>query len=322
MGNRSGTQLTKEDKMTSRWIAFGVVLAIAYVTPASAAGVSPPNIPVEISIDTPAIDPGLGELIILGIRAKTGGQNYPGNDIGTRPQDEGERAVQGDLLILPPGTGSLRQPRIFDPVHSFIARPGVPGPDFSYLNRFRAYFSSASGGFGVRIGYDRKINSDLRLTAGTEMLTYGYPKAADILGAQLPANVTRITLISLPFGIQQQFGTENRVIPHVGLAAGPILRFDHHPTLAPGFYPTYADLRTRGTTLNFGISGNPFADYPTMSLTFGGFVETGTDIRLGEDRDFSLTLAGRYGLARFSDALGNPGDFSGFSLSLGFGKYF
>jgi len=27
-------------------------------------------------------------------------------------------------------------------------------------------------------------------------------------------------------------------------------------------------------------------------------------------------------LARFLDALGNPGNFSGFSLSIGFGKYF
>jgi hypothetical protein len=246
---------------------------------------------VDITVDTPTIDPDLGELIILGIDVKRGIRSYPGHKTVSRPTEGGERAFQGDLLIPPPGHNGLQQSDVYNPLHDFVMRPGVPGPDLSDLNRFRAYFSSASGGFGLRIGYDRKINSDLRVTAGTEMLTYGYRKAADILGAQLPKNVTRITLVSLPFGLQQQFGSSNRMIPHIGAAVGPVIRFDHHPGLAPGFYPSYADLRTRGTSSSLGISVNPFDDYPTMSLTFGGFVEAGTDIRLGEDRDLSLTLA-------------------------------
>ena len=240
-----------------------------------------------------------------------------------QPGSEGgeERGFQGDLLIIPSGHTNLRQGDVFNPVRDTVFRPGIAGPDLSYLNRFRAYFSSASGGFGLRIGYDRRIGPDLRLTAGTELLTYGYLRAGDILGEQLPQNVTRITLMSFPFGLQRQFGSSNRVIPHIGVAAGPVLRFDHHPGLAPGFYPSTTTIRSgRGqTSLDIGVG---FEDFPTMSLTAGGFVETGTDIRLGAKRDLTLTVAGRYGITRFFDTLGSPGDFSGLSVSVGFGKYF
>ena len=34
------------------------------------------------------------------------------------------------------------------------------------------FFSSASGGMGARIGYDRRLTQSRRLTAGLEMLTY------------------------------------------------------------------------------------------------------------------------------------------------------
>jgi hypothetical protein len=71
-----------------------------------------------------------------------------------------------------------------------------------------------------------------------------------------------------------------------------------------------------------GLAVNPLDDFPTLSLTFGGFVEAGSDIQFGADRDLALTVSGRYGYARFSDALGSPGDFSGVSLAVGFGKYF
>ena len=46
------------------------------------------------------------------------------------------------------------------------------------------------------------------------------------------------------------------------------------------------------------------------------------DIRLGENKDFALSLSGRYTLARFTDTLGHPGDLGGPSLAVGFGKYF
>tara|TARA_Y100000588_G_scaffold331866_2_gene369759 strand:- start:1005 stop:1637 length:633 start_codon:yes stop_codon:yes gene_type:complete len=195
-------------------------------------------------------------------------------------------------------------------------------PNLGYLNRVRAYFSSASGGFGMRLGYDRRLQDDLRVTAGAEMLTYGLLRSADILGADLPPNVTRITLIALPFGLQQHFSPNSRVIPHVGFGAGPVLRFDHRPQ--DGFYPN-----TRGTLGNtyFGPANSVSADlflsvFPPMSLTVGGFVESGVDIRVGSEKDLVITLAGRYPLTRFSDAVGNPGDFSGFSLAVGLGKYF
>ena len=60
----------------------------------------------------------------------------------------------------------------------------------------------------------------------------------------------------------------------------------------------------------------------SMSLTLGGHVSSGLNIRLGEQKDFALTLEGRYTLAHFTNALGSPGDFSGLSLAVGFGKYF
>jgi hypothetical protein len=284
--------------------------------------VSPPNIPVEITIDVPSIDPELAGLILIGIDGARGNGNIPTAGSVPRPDRGGERMFQGDVLIVLPGLPGLQQSDIYNPLYDFVTRPGLPGLDTSYLNRFRTYFSSASGGFGVRIGYDRRIRSDLRLTAGTEMLTYGYRRAADILGAQLPESVTRITLVSLPFGLQQQFGAGNRIIPHVGVAVGPVIRFDHRPGIAPGFYPSNTNIRTGQSGSSFGVTVNPFQDFPTISLTFGGFVETGADVRFGEDRDLSLTLAGRYAITRFYDSLGNPGDFSGMSFSVGFGKYF
>ena len=305
--------------MQTRMTVFAAILAVSVATSAEAARITLPNIPVDVTVDASAIAPDLVELISIGIDAASGGDSTA--HTSARPEED-QRAFQGDLLILPTGLADLRPSDVYNPIHSVFARPGIDGPDLSYLNRFRAYFSSASGGFGLRIGYDRRVGSDLRLTAGTELLTYGYRRASDILGAQLPKNVTRITLISMPFGIQQQFGSGNRVIPHIGVAAGPVVRFDHHPNLGPGFYPSYTDIRTGRRSSSLDLSIRPFEEFPTMSLTLGGFVEAGADVRLGAQRDLSLTIAGRYGVARFTDTLGEPGDFSGMSFSVGFGKYF
>jgi hypothetical protein len=54
----------------------------------------------------------------------------------------------------------------------------------------------------------------------------------------------------------------------------------------------------------------------------GGHVASGLHIRLGAKKDPALTFEGRYTMAQFVDALGSPGDFSGFSLAVGFGKAF
>lgn len=304
--------------MSRKPIRFALLAALTMSSsPLHAGDLTPPGIPVRVDGQQTAIDPELSKLILIGIKAAG---NTTTDPHPARPEGGG-RVFQGDLLILP--SGQVNQHLgVYNPIHETFARPGLDGPDFSYLNRFRAYFSSASGGFGLRIGYDRRIRPELRLTAGTELLTYGYRRASEILGAQLPDNVTRITLMSIPFGLQQQFGARNRVVPHLGIAVGPLLRFDHHPNLAPGFYPTGIDIRTGARTNSLDLTLRPYEDFPTMSLSFGGFVEAGADIRLGSERDLSLTVAGRYSVARFSDTLGEPGDFSGPSVSVGFGKYF
>lgn len=66
----------------------------------------------------------------------------------------------------------------------------------------------------------------------------------------------------------------------------------------------------------------PFYAFPARSLTAVGFVESSVDIRVGGDRDLAITLAGRYSVTRFTDAIGNPSYFSSLSLAVGFGKYF
>lgn len=244
---------------------------------------------------------------------------------GTKERPTEHPTMQGDLLINPLGPGYRQDVNVYNPIHDLPL--GVPGPDLEHLNRVRAFFSSASGGFGMRVGYDRRLKEDLRLTAGTEMLTYSLLRSSTILGADLPPNVTRITLVALPFGLQQQFATSKRVVPHVGFGAGPVLRFDHRPQA--GFYPnTFGSSGRSGYPSGFGtrtngVSANVLlSDFPGMSLTLGGFVESGVDIRVGSDRDLAITVGGRYSLTKFTDAIGNPGDFSGLSLAVGFGKYF
>lgn len=293
-----------------------IFLVSLFASPADAApariSIAGPS--VDVVVEIPGVDPDLVDLVSEGVDVLVRPGEHTGSPTAVDPR------FAGDLLILPAGVEGLREADVYNPIH-LQGRPGLAGPDLSYLNRVRAYFSTASGGFGLRIGYDRRLRPDLRMTAGTELLTYGYRKAVDLLGP-LPDNVTRITLVHLPIGLQQQFGAGNRVVPFVGAAAGPVLRFDHRPGLAPGFYPTYTDLRTQGNGATFGVTVNPFEDFPSVSLTVGAFAEAGADIRLGSDRDVSMTLAGRYSLTRFPDALGNPGDFSGLSISVGFGKYF
>lgn len=311
-----------KSRVTVFCIIFCIILGLLAVSNRAWAQPTLSSLPVTITVETAPIDGELAGLVITGIKVSKRGVAFPGNKSLPTPDTSPDRLFGGDLLITPNGLEGLTASDVYNPIHSDFMRPGILGPDTSTLNRFRAYFSSASGGFGLRIGYDRRVRPDLRLTAGTEMLTYGYARAADILGADLPEGVTRITLMSLPLGLQQQFGAANRVVPYVGIAAGPILRFDHHPGLAPGFYPSYTDIRTGQSGTSLGLSVNPLDDFPTMSLTIGGFLEAGSDIRFGTERDLSLTVSGRYGYARFPDALGNPGDFSGVSFAVGFGKYF
>ena len=202
-------------------------------------------------------------------------------------------------------------------------------PNLSSLNGLSGYFSSATGGFGFRFGYVRRVTPVTRLTAGMEFLTYGFQQALKRLGSDMPAGVTRVTLVSIPVGLQRQFRQDGRVVPFVGLGAGPYFRFDHQ-AVSTGYYPggisfsggsSYLRNGGQSSALGLGI-GLPFEGAPTISATLGGYVGSGLDIRVGADQDFAITLDGRYTLARFTEALGSPGDLSGFSLGIGFGRYF
>lgn len=254
------------------------------------------------------------------IKTPTGEGYLDPNAQPQAPPMPGQQAT--DLLLNYPERSLNQTLGPYTPYPYLGYSPGLP----EYPNRLSAYFSSASGGFGFRIGFDRRLSPKVRFTAGPEMLTYGLTRAFDILGDTMPQNITRITLLSLPVGLQRQFVPEKRVIPHVGFAAGPILRFDHRGGV-PGLSPFGYGSRVRVTTgypYNSLEVGLPLYldDFPSMSLTVGGHVSSGLNIRLGEQKDFALTLEGRYTLAHFTDALGSPGDFSGLSLAVGFGKYF
>ena len=254
-----------------------------------------------------------------------GGAPVPGALGGLRPAT--------DLIIDPELMGgalnqrpSPLQPVYPRPVGELVNRP----PD---LNRLNAFFSSASGGFGFRMAFDRRISPTLRFTAGPEFLTYGLRQSLAKLGSAMPAGVTRITLMSIPVGFQRQFAAQDRVVPHVGFGVGPIVRFDHQAG-APGFYPGYSGYGygPGGLSVNTGFGrgysgasvgiGLPLEDFPQLSLTMGGFVGTGMNIRLGKKKELALSVEGRYTLARFTESFGSPGDFSGLSVAIGFGKYF
>ena len=314
--------------MIFRCITILATLLVAFctATPAASASIDlvlpASGLPGEVIVDlTDLEDTGI---VITG---RQGRISIPLRGTKERPVEH--PTMQGDLLINPLGDAYGQDVNVYNPIHDLPL--GAPMPDLRHLNRVRAFFSSASGGFGMRIGYDRRVKEDLRITAGTELLTYGLLRSRDLLGSDLPPNVTRITLVSMPFGLQQQFATSKRVIPHVGFGAGPVIRFDHRPQA--GFYPNTYGPSNRyggrsgyptayGSQLN-GLSVNTFlSDFPGMSLTAGGFVKSGVDIRVGSDKDLAITIGGRYSLTRFTDAIGNPGDFSGLSLAVGFGKYF
>ena len=244
---------------------------------------------------------------------------------------------------LAPPTGIVLDPELMRArgiLGSTLLLPQYPGqwnvaPDPSpLLNGLRAFFSTASGGFGFRFAYDRRLSPDVRFTAASEFLTYGYNQSLKKLGEAMPANVTRVTLVSFPVGFQKLFNADSRVVPHLGFGVGPILRFDHQAG-APGFYPGYGEFGygrggigvsggvgyPYGSGLGFGV-GLPIEDFPRLSLTLGGFAGSGFSVRLGETKSYAINVEGRYTLARFFEAVGNPGDFSGFSVALGFGKYF
>ncbi len=203
----------------------------------------------------------------------------------------------------------------------------MPQSGMRNKNGLSLYFSSATGGFGFRMGYDRRLSPVLRLIAGNEYMTYGPLQALKKLGEHLRPGVQRVTLISMPVGLLRQFGVEKRIVPHVGFGAGPYVRFDHRGGYG-GFLSGGLGIGTglgggnSGMGVRLSQLGSPVDGFSDISFTMGGYILSGFNVRFGENKDLAVTTDGRYTLARFSDALGNPGDLSGFSLSIGVGKYF
>jgi hypothetical protein len=192
------------------------------------------------------------------------------------------------------------------------------------LNHIGIFFSTASGGFGSRINYDHKISPHTRFTASPEFLTYSLSRASTILGDLMPLGTTRITLITIPIGLQRHFAPTSRINPHIGFGFGPIIRLDHRSHRL-GYYGNNLGLdrivRNRQNSLNLTVPLS-IDDFPSTSLTLGGHLASGLNIHFGAKKNLALTIEGRYTLARFADALGSPGDFSGLSLAIGFGKAF
>ncbi len=79
-----------------------------------------------------------------------------------------------DLLLpnLPADAAGRPLFQAVDPYSLYPATDLMGGPP-THPNRLSAYFSSASGGFGFRFAYDRRLSPTLRFTAGPEFLTYG-----------------------------------------------------------------------------------------------------------------------------------------------------
>ncbi len=249
------------------------------------------------------------------------------------PIPEGTISLPTDSLsTVPKGPSGPYAPCILGgPSQSFPgngARPYstyAPLPDpVELLNHIGIFFSTASGGFGSRINYDHKISPHTRFTASPEFLTYSLSRASTILGDLMPPGITRITLIAVPIGLQRHFAPTSRVNPHIGFGFGPIIRLDHRSHRL-GYYGNNLGIgrivRNRHNSLNLTVPLT-LDDFPSTSLTLGGHLASGLNIHFGAKKNLALTIEGRYTLARFIDAMGSPGDFSGLSLAIGFGKAF
>lgn len=242
--------------------------------------------------------------------------SLPTDSLSTAPQ--GPSGPYAPCILGGPGQSVHSNPARLSPVYTPLPDP------VELLNHIGIFFSTASGGFGSRIDYDHKVSPNTRFTASPEFLTYSLSRASTILGDLMPPGITRITLITIPIGLQRHFAPTSRVNPHIGFGFGPIIRLDHRSHRL-GYYGNNLGLdrivRNRHNSLNLTVPLT-LDDFPSTSLTMGGHLASGLNIHFGEQKNLALTIEGRYTLARFIDALGSPGDFSGLSLAIGFGKAF
>ena len=231
---------------------------------------------------------------------------------------KGPSGPYAPCILGSPGQSVPGNPVRLSPVYTPLPDP------IKMLNHIGIFFSTASGGFGSRINYDHKISPHTRFTASPEFLTYSLFRASTILGDLMPLGTTRITLITIPIGLQRHFAPTSRINPHIGFGFGPIIRLDHRSHRL-GYYGNNLGLdrivRNRQNSLNLTVPLT-LDDFPHTSLTLGGHLASGLNIHFGAKKELALTIEGRYTLARFADALGSPGDFSGFSAAIGFGKAF
>ena len=267
------------------------------------------------SINNGVIDINSGDKIKIHIPEGT--LTLPTDSLSTVPQSPSDRYAP--CILGSPGQLVPGNPARLSPVYTPLPDP------MKMLNHIGIFFSTASGGFGSRINYDHKISPHTRFTASPEFLTYSLSRASTILGDLMPPGTTRITLITIPIGFQRHFAPTSRINPHIGFGFGPIIRLDHR-SHRPGYY--YGNnlgldriVRNGHSSLNLTVPLT-LDDFPSTSFTLGGHLASGLNIHFGAKKELALTIEGRYTLTRFADALGSPGDFSGFSAAIGFGKAF
>lgn len=208
---------------------------------------------------------------------------------------------------------------------------------------------ATSGGFGGRGNYYRKLNSIFGVRLGFEFVSYTKSHVLQKLDITNNPYIEPINIISLPFGFRGSFKFLSHFVPHLEAGIGPYMRFDHQEQIRE-FYPGFHDL-TRSDTVVISRKGTPdfrhivyppdynrsdvynilsdinllfdLASYISKtSFSFGAFAGGGFDILLGEDLDAAITVNGYYRYIQFPENLFQPGDFSGFFLSVGFMKYF
>ncbi len=268
------------------------------------------------SVERGSSDIGINSRGEITIHIPEGTLALPTDSLSTVPK--GPSGPYAPCILGSPGQSILDNPARLSPVYAPLPDP------VELLNHIGIFFSTASGGFGSRINYDHKVSPNTRFTASPEFLTYSLSRASTILGDLMPLGTTRITLITIPIGFQRHFAPKSRINPHIGFGIGPIIRLDHRSHQL-GYYGNNLGLdrivRNRHNSLNLTVPLT-LDDFPSTSLTLGGHLASGLNIHFGSKKNLALTIEGRYTLARFADMLGSPGDFSGFSAAIGFGKAF
>lgn len=187
-------------------------------------------------------------------------------------------------------------------------------------NGFGATFVVASGGLGVRWNYHRKLNSIFATGLGFELISYSASRVLQKLNVAKNPHIDRVTVLSIPLGFRGSLGFLSRFVPHLEAGIGPYIRFDHQEQIGPDRIQSYANDIV--SDINLLIDLVFPQRLPKMSFAFGAFVGGGFDILVGKNLDVAITVNGYHHYVRFSENAFQPGDFSGFVVSVGLMKYF